>query len=84
VAVTSRLEPQPSPALTGEADTRDLLLRAAFAPDDVARRAWQQAASGLDLDTLPYELHALFPRIAERLRNLHIESADLPRFDGIR
>jgi hypothetical protein len=84
VAATSRLDPQRRPALAGAADTRDLLLRAAFAPDDVARRAWQQAGSGLDLDTLPYELHALFPRIAERLRDLHIESADLPRFDGIR
>ena len=86
MAVTSRPDVTTTPPAGGGSDRviRDELLRAAFAPDDVARRSWDAVASGLDLDTLPFELHSLFPRIAARLRDFGIDSPDLPRFDGIR
>ena len=86
MAVTSRLDviTTPPAGRSGDRVIRNELLRAAFAPDDVARRSWEAVASRLDLDTLPFELHSLFPRIAARLRALGIDSPELPRFDGIR
>ena len=86
MAVTSRPDVTTTPPAGGGSDrvSRDELLRAAFAPNDVARRSWEAVAARLDLYTLPFELHSLFPRIAARLRDFGIDSPDLPRFDGIR
>lgn len=66
------------------ASTRDRLLLAVFADDDTARAAWMAVAPTLDIDTLPFELHGLFPLLAERLRALGLTPIDLPRFDGVR
>jgi hypothetical protein len=62
----------------------DLLLQVAFGSDDVAREAWASVAPTLDIDHLPFELHGLFPLMAQTLRRLGLQPAELPRFDGVR
>ena len=62
----------------------DAFLRVAFGPDDIARAAWTSVGVTLDIDQLPFELHGLFPLVAQTLRRLDLQPAELPRFDGVR
>jgi hypothetical protein len=62
----------------------DALLEVAFGPDDIARTAWASVRPTLDIDQLPFELHGLFPLMAQALRRLGLQPAELPRFDGVR
>ena len=60
------------------------LLEVAFGPDDIAHAAWARTGPGLDIDQLPFELHGLFPLMAQALRRLDLQPAELARFDGVR
>jgi hypothetical protein len=62
----------------------DALLHVAFGADDVARAAWASVGPTLDIDRLPFELHGLFPLMAQALRRLGLQPVELPRFDGVR
>jgi hypothetical protein len=65
-------------------DLEDALLEVAFGPDDIAHAAWARTGPALDIDQLPFELHGLFPLMAQTLRRLGLQPAELPRFDGVR
>ena len=61
---------------------QELLLKAAFLPDDRAEAAWEQARGGLDLDTLREGTFGVMPILYRRLAELRPDEPLLERIKG--